>query len=117
MNGCGSLRTAYILRITKGSPNWTVERTYAGYAGNGAALADISFNGLMNAMKSPNLADTIIQLNAAAGGAGTRYGTSSTVIGEGTVNEAGNGFLNAIVFGWGKATGLRFSEMVFAQIS
>lgn len=117
MAGTDALRTAFILRITKANPNWTIERTYASYAANGAALLDMPLTGLMAAMKSPDLADTAVQLNAAVAGAGTKYNTATQVIAEATIDEAGAGFLNAIVAGWGKATGMRFSEIAFAQIS
>lgn len=104
----GTIRTAHIIEITKGSPNFTIQQvTMSSTTG----VNDMSLAGLEAAMNSATMAGAEIELD----NVNAAYTLSSAVTQ--AVSES-DGAFNAVVVGWTKTTNdMEFSEVLFAKMA
>lgn len=103
-------RPGLIVQITKGSPNFTVELVM-----NSSTLVhDVPLAGnLVTAIEAGTLAQADTALEAASGGA-----YNSALSGAVAVNEAVDGFLNAVCVAWNTVDPVcRISEILWRKIS
>jgi hypothetical protein len=101
-------RYAWVVEFLKGSPNWTV--TSLGL-GNSASGIDVPYDAMVQAMEADTMAGAEAVLDA--------YGTyTDTATGSLPVNEATNGFVNAVCFAWDRSTvDLEWSELLFSKFA
>lgn len=99
-------RSAALIEITKGSPNFTVQMAYC--TNSVSILTDVSKNDLLNAMEASTM----------AGAAAALSGGAVTDIVNVAVDEGTDGPLNALCIAWNRTVAtLELSEVRFRLVS
>lgn len=108
----GTVRSAVIVRILKGSPNFTVGFCGADLA---AGVVDCSLSALKTAMVVATFTDSDESLETSLGLGATAFSSSNTTL---AVDESTNGSLDSICVAWDRfSNSIEFSEILFAKIS
>lgn len=107
----GSLRTAYVVQITKGSPNFTIEHVGCN---SSVGMLDLTLADFITGLNTATMTNVQASFEASLGVASGYYADSSNV----AVNEGTNGYLNSIYLGYNRtATPVEFSEIVYRIVS
>ena len=103
-----SIRCALMLRITKGSPNFTIDTCGVNDA---TGIVDLSYAGLIAGISDNTWSNTDITFESyIAGGAGYINNDGNTL----AVDEGANGSLDSICVAWtGQNNDLEVSELVY----
>lgn len=101
----GNVVTCHVTEIIKGSPNFTVNHLFVRGT---AALVNVPETWpLQDSLMAPTM--TATAMNNYIGGAGTRYSVDGANV---AVNEAADGYLNAVTLAWGQATNIYYSDLM-----
>jgi hypothetical protein len=104
-----TIRSAWILRVLKGSPNFTIQFIVVQTAHTDIPSSDT----IISAMQTANLDAAAAVFNAVAGGGYNDTGAVTLA-----VDEATNGYFNAACMAWNQsAIDVEFSELFFVKKS